>query len=162
MMRQCSPSLLILVNSPPLVPPIAMDSPSSNFQSILDSALKNYSKQTGIDITNHSSAERLQNCYSPDDVIQLLSERESEFNNYRDKYRKLMHSLRPVVEVVHAFSSVIGEVAALVSNLHSIIALISQYLTPLSRCHFNRPRRYLPELIFSFRYAHFPLHQSSD
>jgi hypothetical protein len=100
---------------------------SSNFQSILDAALDNYFKQTGIDLINHPSAEQLQNCQSPDDVLQLLLERESAFNDYRDKYRDLIDSLRPVVQAVHVFSSTLGEAAGLVSSAHSIL-LIGSYL----------------------------------
>ena len=89
---------------------------SPNFQSILDAALDNYHKQTGIDLTNHPSAEQLQNCHSPDDVVKLLLERESTFKDYRDKYRKLIDCLRPVVNVIHAFSAILVGVSGLVSN----------------------------------------------
>ena len=89
---------------------------SPNFQSILDAALDNYHKQTGIDLTNHPSAEQLQNCHSPDDVVKLLLERESTFKDYRDKYRKLIDCLRPVVNVIHAFSAILVDVSGLVSN----------------------------------------------
>jgi hypothetical protein len=97
--------------------------PSSNFQSILDAALNDYSMKTGIDLTQHSSAEKLQTCRSYEDVIQLLLESESEFNDYRDKYRKLIDYIRPVVEVVHAFSSVLGEAAGLVSDGYRILLI---------------------------------------
>ena len=99
---------------------------SSNFQFILDAALDDYSNQTGINLINHPSAEQIQNCQSPDNVLQLLLERESAFKDYRDKYRNLIDSLRPVVQAVHAFSSILGEAAGLVSSAHSI--LIGSYL----------------------------------
>jgi hypothetical protein len=89
---------------------------SANFQSILDAALSSYSKQTGIDLTKHPSADKLQNCRSPDDVLQILSERESAFKDYRDKYRNLIDRLRPVVQVAHGFSAVLGGAAGLVSS----------------------------------------------
>ena len=89
-------------------------SSSANFQSIFDVALDSYSKQTGIDLTKHPSADKLQNCRSSDDVFQILSERESAFKDYRDQHRNLIDCLRPVVQVVHAFSAVFGEVASLV------------------------------------------------
>jgi hypothetical protein len=88
---------------------------SSNFQSILDAALDSYSGQTGVDLTKHPSADKLQNCHSPEDFIRLLLERETAFKDYRDKYRNLIDCLRPVVQVVHAFSGVLGEAAGLVS-----------------------------------------------
>ena len=64
---------------------------SANFQSILDAALDSYVKQTGVDITKHPSAEKLQNCHSPEDVIQLLSEGETAFKDYRVKYQNLIN-----------------------------------------------------------------------
>jgi hypothetical protein len=91
---------------------------SSNFQSILGAALDSYSKQTGIDLTQHPSANKLQNCRSPNDVLQILSERESAFEDHRDQhqYRHLIDRVRPVVQVVHALSAVLGEIAGLVSS----------------------------------------------
>jgi fungal STAND N-terminal Goodbye domain len=98
----------------------------SNFSSILDAALDSYAKQTRIDLTNHPFADKLQNCRSPDDILQILSERESAFKDYRDKYRNLIDRVRPIVQVVHAFSDVLGEAAGLVgqseSSLHDVLA----------------------------------------
>ena len=88
----------------------------SNFQSILDAALENYHKQTGINLTKHPSAEQLENCHSPDDIVELFLQREAVFKGYRDKYRKVIDCLRPVVTVVHAFAGILGEAASLVSN----------------------------------------------
>jgi hypothetical protein len=110
---------------------------SSNFQSILDAALDSYAKQTGIDLTKHPSANKLQNCRSPDDVLQILSERESAFKDYRDQYRNLIDRVRPVVQVVHALSAVLGEVAGLVSSVIVFVSS-SQIFTPPNRCHSNQ------------------------
>ena len=98
--------------------------PSARPQSIFDAALESYAKQTGIDLINHPSAEKLQNCHSPDDFLQILSERESAFKDYRDKYRNLIDHLRPIVKVVHAFSALLGEVAGLVSSRFHPVLLI--------------------------------------
>ena len=57
---------------------------------------------------------KIQNCHSREDVIQLLLEREFAFKDYRDKYRKLIDCIRPVVQVVHAFSGVLGETSGIV------------------------------------------------
>jgi hypothetical protein len=103
------------------IPGLCEESPSTttssaNFQSILDAALVSYAKQTGIDLIKHPSADKLQSCHSPDDVLQVFSERESAFKDHRDQYRNLIDRLRPVVHVVHAFSAVLGKVAGLVSS----------------------------------------------
>ena len=89
---------------------------SSTFQSILDAAFDSYAKKTGIDLIKYHSVDRLRNCQSPDDVLQIFSERESAFKEYRDKYRNLIDHLRPIVQVIHAFSAVLGEAASLVSS----------------------------------------------
>jgi fungal STAND N-terminal Goodbye domain len=120
------PSLPTLMSSTNL----ATNMSSTNFQFILDAALDSYFKQTGIDLTKHPSAEKLQSCRSSDDVLQILSERESAFNDYRDKYRNLIGHLRPVVQVTHAFSAVLGQAGSLVSSssVFSLSDRISDYL----------------------------------
>jgi len=125
---------LILGSQPPPLtlepPPIltsSMATTPSNFQSILDAALDDYHKHTGIDLTKHPSAAQLQNCHSPEDVTQLLQERESNFKDYREKYRKLIDCVRPVVKVIHALSGIFGEGAGLVSDQHYIL-LTSTYV----------------------------------
>jgi len=89
---------------------------SARFQSILDAAFDSYAKQTRVELAKHPSADKLQNCHSPGDVLQLLLERETAFLDYRDKHRKLFDSLSPVVQVVHTFSAVFGEVAGFVRS----------------------------------------------
>jgi hypothetical protein len=89
---------------------------AAKFRSILNAAFDSYAKKTGIDLTSHPSADKLQNCHSSEDVLQLLLERETAFNDYRDKYRKLIDCFRPIVQVIHAFSGVLGEAVALVSS----------------------------------------------
>ena len=114
----------------------------SYFQPILDVALESYAKQTGIDLTKHPSADKLQNCRSPDDVLQILSERESAFKDYRDQYRNLIGRVRPIVQVIHAFSAVLGEVAAFVSSsIH--FSFSGCIIMPLHRCRFSQQKRYL-------------------
>ena len=89
--------------------------PSTSFQPILDAAFADYVKQTGIDPTKHPFADRLQTCHSPDDVLKLIEEKTNEFKDYREGNRKLINCLKPVVNVIHAFSGVLGEAASLVS-----------------------------------------------
>jgi len=117
--------------------------PSPNFQSILDAALESYTRQTGIDLTDHPSADKLQTCRSPDDVLRILSERESAFKDHRDKYRNLIDRVRPVVQVVHAFSAVLGDAAGLVSSAIGF-SLSDRVFMPLHRYHFNHRKQYFP------------------
>ena len=142
-----------ILGTPHPSPPTPMSSTTtslSNFSSILDAALESYAKQTGIDLTNHPFADKLQNCRSPDDILQILSERESAFKDYRDKYRNLIDHVRPIVQVVHVFSDVLGEVAGLVSS--GIASSTSNRMFTPKRCRYNRQRQYLSELMFSSQY----------
>lgn len=82
--------------------------PSANFQSTLDAALDSYVERTGVDIIKHPSAEKFKSCHSPEDVIQLLSEGEALFKDHRDEYRRLIDRIRPVVQIVYAFSGILG------------------------------------------------------
>jgi hypothetical protein len=87
---------------------------SANPPSTLDRAFHDYSGTTGIDLINHPSFNKFQNCRSPDDVVQQLLERETAFESDRDKYRDLIDRLLPVVQTVCGFSGV-DDAADLVS-----------------------------------------------
>jgi len=89
--------------------------PTSNFQLITE-ALHDYAKQTGIYLANHPSAERFELTDSPDAVLRIFQERENAFGKFRNRSRTLINCLRPAVQILHAFSSVIGEAASLVSH----------------------------------------------
>jgi len=92
---------------------------STNFQSILDAAFLSYATQTGIDITKHPSADKLQDCHSPDDIIRVLLDRETAFKNFREIHHKFIDLLYPIVKVVHAFSGILAEEAGIVSSKQS-------------------------------------------
>jgi len=87
---------------------------SSTFESILDTALSEYAKQTGIDLATHPSAQILQNCNSADAILDLLGDKAKQFQAYRDGNRNLINCLKPVVQVLHAVSGILGEAAAMV------------------------------------------------
>ncbi|KAH9059313.1 hypothetical protein EDB87DRAFT_1577654 [Lactarius vividus] len=69
---------------------------STSFQLILDAAIADYAKQTGIDPAKHPFADQLQTSHSPDDVLKLLGDKASEFEDYREGNRKLIDCLKPV------------------------------------------------------------------
>jgi hypothetical protein len=91
----------------------------SNLQSILDAAGK-YAEQTGINLKDNPFADKVKGCDSPSDVLLLLQENLKAFKDYRDKDRKFIECVSPVVQFVHAFSGILGEVAALVSRNQSV------------------------------------------
>jgi hypothetical protein len=85
--------------------------PSSNFKVIFDAALANYREHTGVDLSRYPLAEKLQNCQSADAILELLQGKVDEFKEFRNGNRKLINCLRPVVQVLHAFSRVLDNVA---------------------------------------------------
>ena len=123
-----------------------------SFQPILDVASADYAKQTGIDLVNHPSSDRLQACHSPDDVLKLLEEKANEFNDYREGNRKLIDCLKPVVTVIHALSGVLGEAVSSVSpNPHPSCSHFHQ--PAATRFRSNQQRRSSLAWIFSLQYV---------
>ena len=110
---------------------------SSNFQSILDAALSDYAKQTGIDLITHPSAQSLQNCNSADAILDILGDKAKQFQAYRDGNRKLINCLKPVVQVLHTVSAILGEAAAMVSLRNQLT--LCPYLILSSRFPFQVP-----------------------
>ncbi|KAH8980601.1 hypothetical protein EDB86DRAFT_2979759 [Lactarius hatsudake] len=80
---------------------------------ILDAALTDYARQIGMDPSKHPFFDQLQSCHSPNDVLKLLEDKAKEFKDYREGNRKLIDCLKPVVEVIHTFSGVLGEVISI-------------------------------------------------
>ncbi|KAH9027166.1 hypothetical protein EDB85DRAFT_127813 [Lactarius pseudohatsudake] len=87
----------------------------SNFRLILD-AFDHYASQVGIDLTKNPLADALRRCDSPNAVLELLQDKAHAFNGYRDGDRTLIDWLKPVVQVVHGFSGVLGQAVSLVSR----------------------------------------------
>jgi len=98
-------------------------SPTSNIQSIIDAALADYAKTTGIDLSNSPSAAALEQSNSPEAILQLLQGREKAFIEYRDGNRRLMSCLSPAVKVIQAFSGFLGEAVSLVSHTSHLASL---------------------------------------
>ena len=118
--------------------------PSTSIQPILDAAFAEYAKQIGIDPAKHPFTDQLQTCHSPDDVLKLLEVKANEFQDYRDGSRKLIDCLKPVVNVVYAFSDVLGEVVSLVSRKwfiilpDRIVIVLPIGAVPTSECDIRR------------------------
>ena len=87
----------------------------SNLQSILDAADK-YAQQTGINLKDNPFIDKVKGCDSPSAVLVLLQENLKAFKDYRDKDRKFIECVSPVVQFVHAFSGILGQAAGMVSR----------------------------------------------
>lgn len=95
-------------------PRLLFQSTMTNFQLILD-ALDKYAEQTGINLKENPFADKVLCCHSPASILRLLQENVKEFKKYRDKNRKFIDCLSPIVQFVHVFSDILGEAAGLVS-----------------------------------------------
>ena len=91
-------------------------SSASRFQLILNSALQDYTKETGVDLTKYDFASQLERCRSPDEVLMLLRNKAREFKEYRDGNRKLINWITPVVQFIHVFAGFLGEATSIVSR----------------------------------------------
>ena len=90
-------------------------SSTSNIQLIID-ALAEYVRITGIDLARNPFAAALEQSNSSEGILQLLQEREKAFTEYRDGNRRLISSLSPAVNILQAFSGVLGGAASLVGH----------------------------------------------
>ncbi|KAH8984375.1 hypothetical protein EDB86DRAFT_3084585 [Lactarius hatsudake] len=96
----------------------------SNFRLILD-AFDHYTSQVGMDLMKNPLADALRRCDSPNAVLELLQDKAHAFNDYRDGDRALIDWLKPVVQVVHGFSGVLGEAVSLVPFPPASAVLVS-------------------------------------
>jgi hypothetical protein len=99
-------------------------SSTSNIQLIMDAALHDYTKLTGIDLSKTPFASALEQSNSPEDILRLLQKREKAFKDYRDGYRKLISCLSPAVKVIQLFSGILGEAASLVSYICHLVSYL--------------------------------------
>ena len=140
---------------PPTIPStISSSSTSSTFQLIFDAALSDYTKQTGIDLVTHPSAQALQNCRSADAVLDLLQGkgRAKQFQVYRDGNRKLIDCLRQVVQVLHTVSGILNEAATSVSTAILLVLFGTHFNASDFRFHSNLQKQSSLVLMSSLQY----------
>jgi fungal STAND N-terminal Goodbye domain len=98
-------------------------SSTSNLQLIIDAALADYAKITGIDLSKNPIAATLELSNSPEAILELLQGREKAFIEYRDGNRRLINCLSPAVKVIQAFSGILGEAVSLVSHMRHLVKI---------------------------------------
>jgi hypothetical protein len=93
----------------------------SNFQSLLDAALREYREKTGKDIETDPLTARLLHCDSSDAVLEILQEQANAFNQYRngDWKVQLMRRLKPTIHILFGLSTsgAFGEGIGLVGRI---------------------------------------------
>jgi hypothetical protein len=87
-------------------------SSSSNFQLIINNALKAYEKRTKTDLLAHPLASQIQACNSPGAILEVLQQQVQGARSSEDRWIKW---LDPTVNIVCALSATLGEGVGLVS-----------------------------------------------
>src|SRR6201996_9850826 len=95
-------------------------SSTSNIQLIINAALADYAKITGIDLSKDPFVAALEQSNSPEAILELLQEREKEFKEYRDGNRRLISCLSPAVKVIQALSGILGEAVSVTNTYHPV------------------------------------------
>ena len=96
-------------------PPTA--SSSSALQTIFVASLKVYEKKTKNDLLTHPLMAQLQTCNSPTEILAVLRAQVQQFEQSTSGDNKLTQWLNPTVNVLYAFSSVIGTGVGLVNSV---------------------------------------------
>ena len=118
-------------------PSTSTSTPSSNFQSIFNAALKAYEKKTKKDLLAHPLAAQLQACKSPGDILAVLQDKVDELDQSMSADERLSQWLNPTINVLYSFSATIGAGVGLVSAVKSTCRSshslpISQVFSPAS------------------------------
>jgi hypothetical protein len=77
---------------------------SSHLRVLFEAALEDYKQQTGIELTEHPLAERLQDCNSVESVTAILRDQTQDFKEFREK-DKVLKPLKKVLTVLHRLPS---------------------------------------------------------
>jgi len=99
-------------------------SPSASFLLLYNSALQDYTTQTGTNLVDHPFAKQLENCESVDSISSLLQENVQRFHEFRREDGKITKSLKCAVHVLHTLSTgtVLGEGIGLVCP-HAVLPI---------------------------------------
>jgi hypothetical protein len=93
----------------------------SNFTSIFNAASNEYRKLTKQDLHAHPFAAVLDNCDSPDAILNVFRRQAQTFDEFRKGDDRLIKWLDPTVHILFTFSATLGEGIALVSVIHPFI-----------------------------------------
>lgn len=88
---------------------------SSNFRAVFIVAIKAYEKRTKTDLLTHPLATQLQSCNSSSDILVVLHDKANEFDQSRSHNKRLWSWLKPTINVLYAFSAILGQGVGLVS-----------------------------------------------
>jgi len=92
---------------------------------LITDALADYAKTTGIDLSKNPFAAAIEGINSPGAILELLQEQEKAFKGYRERNRSLINCLTPAVNVIQAFSGILGEAVSQVSPTCHLVTLLT-------------------------------------
>ena len=140
-----SPKVISYLSSHIFSTPDMSFPPSASFLLLYNSALQDYTTQTGTNLINHPFAKQLDKCESVDDISSLLQENVQRFHEFRGENGKISKSLKCAVHVLHTLSTstVLGEGVGLVRPK---IAIASSYPQCISHSHSHPQRQCLLHL----------------
>ncbi|KAF8264996.1 hypothetical protein EI94DRAFT_1804983 [Lactarius quietus] len=95
--------------------------PPSIFQTIFCASIKEYEKKTTKDLITHPLMAELQACNSPTDILAVLRTQVHRFEESTHGDDKLTKWLNPTVNVLYAFSGVLGAGVGLVFSPANVI-----------------------------------------
>ena len=98
---------------------------STSIIQLITNALADYTKITGIDLSKNPFAAAIERANSPEPILELLQEREKAFKDYREGNQRLISCLSPAVNVIQAFSGILGEAVSLVSDTCHLVTLLT-------------------------------------
>jgi hypothetical protein len=117
----------------------------SVLESLFQSALKEYEKQTGIDLAKHPFAAQLECCDSVESITQALQDQAETFLKFRGN-NKVATLLKNFVQILHKLSATVahGETIGLVALVRAkmveqfcislcLTLLLQPIMTPLVR-----------------------------
>jgi hypothetical protein len=87
---------------------------STNFETIIAAALEEYKQKTKTDIVSHPLAVELKSCESPNAILAVLRGQVQVFDKSQTVNEKLTKWLDPTVNVLYAFSAILGDTFKLV------------------------------------------------
>ena len=112
---QCDPENQSLSTSTMSQVPSTTSTSSTNFETfIAAAALKEYKKKTKKDIASHPLTAELKSCQSTDAILAILRAQVQVFDKSQTADEKLTKWLDPTVNVLYAFSAILGDAAGLV------------------------------------------------
>jgi hypothetical protein len=121
---------------------------STHFEMVIAAALEEYTKKTKKDIASHPLAAELKSCESTSSILAILRAQVQTFDKSQSVDEKLTKWLDPTVNVLFAFSAILGDAVGLVIPRAQVAR---DLLSDVFRRYFHHRVRYLLGSAFSFK-----------